>query len=58
MHGVQSTDVRTDTRWVIIAGKGKRLKFVANTILEFNALRNSVEDFDSEDLNFFGISKG
>lgn len=45
----QENGHRTDTRWVIIAGKGKGLKFVADTVLEFNALRNSVEDFDSEE---------
>ncbi|MDR2917121.1 MAG: DUF4981 domain-containing protein [Tannerella sp.] len=39
-----------DTRWLsLTAGKGKGLLIVADNLIEFNALRNSVEDFDSEE---------
>lgn len=35
-----------DTRWLSLSGKGKNLLLVADDEMEFNALRNSVEDFD------------
>ncbi len=39
----------TDTRWLKLGTKkGKGLMIVADETLEFNALRNSVEDYDSE----------
>ncbi len=40
---------RTDTRWVALtSAQGEGLLLVADSLMEFNALRNSVEDFDSE----------
>ena len=41
------TDV-TDTRWVALSGKSGLL-VVADETIGFNALRNTVEDFDSEE---------
>ena len=39
----------TDTRWLRIASaKGKGLTIVGDGVFEFNALRNSVEDYDCE----------
>ncbi|MDR2773252.1 MAG: DUF4981 domain-containing protein [Tannerella sp.] len=39
-----------DTRWLsLTAGKGKGLLIVADSLMEFNALRNSTEDFDDEE---------
>ena len=35
-----------DTRWLALGGKGQNLLLVADDMMEFNALRNSVEDFD------------
>ena len=46
----QENGHRTDTRWVELTRKnGKGLKIVADQTIGFNALRNSVEDFDSEE---------
>ena len=46
----QENGHRTDTRWVELSRKnGKGLKIVADQVIGFNALRNSVEDFDSEE---------
>ena len=46
----QENGHRTDTRWVELTRKnGKGLKIVADQCIGFNALRNSVEDFDSEE---------
>ena len=46
----QENGHRTDTRWLTVSQKnGKGLRIVADGLLEFNALRNSVEDFDSEE---------
>ena len=46
----QENGHRTDTRWVSLSRKnGKGLKIVADQTIGFNALRNSVEDFDSEE---------
>ena len=36
-----------DTRWITLGGKGKNLLIVADDEMEFNAMRNSVEDFDA-----------
>lgn len=45
----QETGHRTDVRWFSVSAKeGHGLKFVADDVIEFNALRNSVEDFDSQ----------
>lgn len=39
-----------DTRWLALtAGKGKGLLIQADSLIEFNALRNSIEDFDDEE---------
>ena len=47
----QENGHRTDTRWVELTRKnGKGLKIVADNTIGFNALRNSVEDFDSEEV--------
>lgn len=46
----QENGHRTDVRWFEVADKkGAGLRFTADRLLEFNALRNSVEDFDSEE---------
>lgn len=46
----QENGHHTDTRWVNLAGKGnKGLTIVADSTIGFNALRNSIEDFDSEE---------
>jgi beta-galactosidase len=39
-----------DTRWLsLTAGNGRGMLIVADSLIEFNALRNSVEDFDDEE---------
>ena len=44
----QETGHRTDVRWLALTDKsGRGLVVVAGNPLEFNALRNSVEDYDS-----------
>ena len=46
----QENGHRTDTRWVELTHKGgKGLLIRADSTIGFNALRNSVEDFDSEE---------
>ncbi len=46
----QENGHHTDTRWLALATKGnKGLRIEADSLIEFNALRNSVEDFDSEE---------
>lgn len=46
----QENGHRTDTRWfTLTAGNGKGLMVKAATTVGFNALRNSVEDFDGEE---------
>ena len=46
----QENGHHTDTRWVKLANKsGKGLQVLADEVIGFNALRNSVEDFDSEE---------
>lgn len=45
----QENGHHTDTRWVALnAGNGKGLLIEADNTIGFNALRNSVEDFDCE----------
>lgn len=44
----QENGHRTDTRWVALSGK-HGLMVVADETIGFNALRNTVEDFDSEE---------
>ena len=45
----QENGHRTDTRWLSVGKKsGKGLTIYADNTVGFNALRNSVEDFDSE----------
>lgn len=46
----QENGHRTDTRWVALtSGKGRGLMIKADETIGFNALRNTVEDFDSEE---------
>ena len=46
----QENGHHTDTRWLSLSdGHGHGLKVVADSPIGFNALRNSVEDFDSEE---------
>lgn len=46
----QENGHHTDTRWLSLSPKkGKGLTVLADSLVEFNALRNSVEDFDSEE---------
>lgn len=45
----QENGHRTDTRWVALTGEDAGLLVVAHQTIGFNALRNSVEDFDSEE---------
>ncbi len=46
----QENGHRTGTRWLVISnGKGKGLVISGMPFFEFNALHNSVEDFDSEE---------
>ena len=45
----QENGHRTDTRWVAFTSGGKGLLVVADETVGFNSLRNSIEDFDSEE---------
>ncbi|MDR0714367.1 MAG: DUF4981 domain-containing protein [Bacteroidales bacterium] len=46
----QENGHHTDTRWLTLTTeKGAGLLLLADSVMEFNALRNSVEDFDSEE---------
>ena len=45
----QENGHRTDTRWVAFTNGGKGLLVVADETIGFNSLRNSIEDFDSEE---------
>lgn len=46
----QENGHHTDTRWLALSkGNGKGLAIVADSIIGFNALRNPIEDFDSEE---------
>lgn len=45
----QETGHRTDTRWLELSGKPASLLIQADSLIEFNALHNSVEDFDAEE---------
>ena len=45
----QENGHRSDTRWVAVTNQGNGLLVVADSTIGFNALRNSVEDFDSEE---------
>lgn len=46
----QENGHRTDVRWVALTNnKGNGLAVIADDVIEFNALRNSVEQFDSQD---------
>ncbi len=45
----QENGHRTDTRWVALTNGTGGLMVVADSTIGFNALRNSVEDFDSEE---------
>ncbi|WP_299230335.1 glycoside hydrolase family 2 TIM barrel-domain containing protein [uncultured Bacteroides sp.] len=46
----QENGHRTDTRWFVLSDKyGRGLMIKADSTIGFNVLRNTVEDFDSED---------
>lgn len=45
----QENGHRSDTRWVALSNGKKGLMVLADSTIGFNALRNSVEDFDSEE---------
>lgn len=45
----QENGHHTDTRWVAVTDKGKGLLITAANTIGFNALRNSIEDFDSQE---------
>ena len=46
----QENGHHTDTRWMMLtAKKGNGLLIEADSLMEFNALRNSIEDFDAEE---------
>lgn len=45
----QENGHRTDTRWVALTNNRQGLLIVADETIGFNALRNSIEDFDSEE---------
>ena len=46
----QENGHHTDTRWVSVSNNQKKgLLIQANELIEFNALRNSIEDFDAEE---------
>lgn len=46
----QENGHRTDTRWVELTdNNGRGLVVIANSTIGFNVLRNSIEDFDSEE---------
>ncbi|MEA4905165.1 MAG: glycoside hydrolase family 2 TIM barrel-domain containing protein [Petrimonas sp.] len=45
----QENGHRTDTRWVALKDSKNGLMVVADETIGFNSLKNSVEDFDSED---------
>jgi len=46
----QETGHHTDTRWAALSkGRGKGILVEADDLMEFNALRNSVEDYDGQE---------
>lgn len=45
----QENGHRTDTRWLMLHGRGLGLGIVADETIGFNALRQAIEDFDSEE---------
>lgn len=45
----QENGHHTDTRWLSLGKKGKGLTIYADNTIGFNALRNSVENFDGEE---------
>lgn len=45
----QENGHRTDTRWLMLQGRGLGLGIVADETIGFNALRQAIEDFDSEE---------
>lgn len=46
----QENGHHTDTRWLSLKdNRGRGITVYADSLIEFNALRNSVEDFDSEE---------
>ncbi len=48
----QENGHHTDTRWLALSSASKKgIRIEADSLIEFNALRNSVEDFDSQESN-------
>ncbi|MDD3038934.1 glycoside hydrolase family 2 TIM barrel-domain containing protein [Bacteroides sp.] len=46
----QENGHHTDTRWIALSSNnGNGLAIIADSLIGFNALRNSIEDFDSEE---------
>lgn len=45
----QENGHRTDVRWLCLSNKQKGMVIIASTSFGFNALRNSIEDFDTEE---------
>lgn len=45
----QENGHRTDVRWLCLSNKQKGMVIIASTLFGFNALRNSIEDFDTEE---------
>lgn len=46
----QENGHHTDTRWLALSSdKGNGIAIIADSLIGFNALRNSIEDFDSEE---------
>ncbi len=45
----QENGHRTDTRWVAFTNGSRGLVVIADSTIGFNSLRNSIEDFDSEE---------
>lgn len=46
----QENGHHTDTRWIELTdASGRGLNFYTDNLMEFNVLRNSIEDFDSEE---------
>lgn len=45
----QENGHRTNTRWLTLTDGSKGLLIVADSLIGFNTLRNSIEDFDSEE---------
>lgn len=45
----QENGHRTNVNWLCLSGKQEGVVIIADSLLEFNALRNGIEDFDTEE---------